>query len=143
MEFFFNIKSDSQLKRGGTDTADVMTICRNEELESIAAKYAAFVNGVEQPGTERFIHASFNPGATSAFDFVNKQISISCIITLNKGVNSVSIRVQPQPDLDTTFRDGIVSTATSASGASVFTAHSLLGHILTRNGYMHVETLIK
>ena len=150
-EFFLEVESSTKLKRGGSDTDGDLIIGRHEEIESIAARYAAFVNGNQVPGTERFIHARFSLDTEPPFDltstsaFIFKQISISCIITLKKGINDVSIRVKPEPDLNTTFRDGVDSTASGVdvSGNTIYTSHTLLGHILTQNGHMHVETLIK
>lgn len=118
-------------ERGGTATEGQLKLNVHEETEAIAAEFAAFVNGREVVGTRRFICSRFN-SETLHSDFTYKQISISCIITLDLGANDVSIRVRPKPNLDVTFRDGTSSST-----------YGLLGHIFVYGGFMYCETLIK
>ena len=98
------------------------------------------MNGTQIPGTLRYLHSSFGVDRVTynnQFDFTYKQVSISCIVTLNKGSNNVSIRVKPRPDLDVTFRDGTSSNFGQTTGLY------LMGHIYVSSPSMYCETLIK
>ena len=131
-EFFRGISSTYTAKRGGTNTDNELKVGVHEETEAKAAEFAAFVNGREVVGTRRFICSRFSNEKNLMTDFTFKQISISCIITLELGANDVSIRVKPKPNLDVTFREGSSSSA-----------YGLLGHIIVSGGSIYCETLIK
>ena len=137
VEGFLNINTTTSAKR---NSGGVLNHGVHEEEESICAEFAAFVNGTQIPGTLRYLHSSLGVDtATYAnqFDFTYKQVSISCIVTLNKGSNNVSIRVKPRPDLDVTFRDGTSSNFGQTTGLY------LMGHIYVSSPSMYCETLIK
>tara|TARA_A100001515_G_scaffold37288_1_gene29334 strand:- start:874 stop:1674 length:801 start_codon:yes stop_codon:yes gene_type:complete len=141
VEGFLNIKSSELQKRNnGSGTPSQLDHGVHEEEESICAEFAAFVNGTQIPGTLRYLHSSFGVDRVTynnQFDFTYKQVSISCIVTLNKGSNNVSIRVKPRPDLDVTFRDGTSSNFGQTTGLY------LMGHIYVSSPSMYCETLIK
>ena len=73
----------------GTDNS--RTDLQVENADVLAATFALFVNGVEQTGTQRYLYWNYN-------GFAFKNHSIAAMITLNRGMNNISVRVKPEPD---------------------------------------------
>ena len=62
----------------------------------VAAKYSLWVNDTEISNTRRFLHSNY--GA-----FAQKNHTISAMVELNRGLNNISVRVQPQEDDTASF----------------------------------------
>ena len=69
------------------------TVAEVEADAVLAATFALYVNGSEIDGTRRYLYHNYD-------GFAFKNHSISAIITLNHGMNNISVRVKPA--LDTT-----------------------------------------
>ena len=67
-----------------------------EHNNVLAATFALYVNGVKQAGTERYLYWNYD-------GFAFKNHSISAMISLNRGYNDVSVRLNPVPDGTYTF----------------------------------------
>ena len=73
------------------NTDNSRTDLQVENADVLAATFALSVNGVEQTGTQRYLYWNYN-------GFAFKNHSIAAMITLNRGMNNISVRVKPEPD---------------------------------------------
>ena len=73
-----------------------LTHLQVETDDALAATFALFVNGSKVTGTERYLYWNYD-------GFAFKNHSISAMITLNRGMNDVSIRVKPAVDGSSPF----------------------------------------
>ena len=86
-----------------------------EADNALAATFALYVNGTKQTGTERYLYWNYD-------GFAFKNHSISAMITLNRGMNNVSVRVKP-----------------AADGASPFSFYQ----VMVRERNMHIEVIYR
>ena len=63
-----------------------------EHSNVLAATFALYVNDTKVTGTERYLYWNYD-------GFAFKNHSISAMITLNRGMNNISVRVKPEPDV--------------------------------------------
>tara|TARA_Y100000593_G_scaffold93486_1_gene188496 strand:+ start:1958 stop:2674 length:717 start_codon:yes stop_codon:yes gene_type:complete len=80
---------------GGTSLSSP-TRDKVEHSDALAATFALYVNDTKVVGTERYLYWNYD-------GFAFKNHSISAMITLNRGMNNVSVRVKPAPDGATPF----------------------------------------
>ena len=89
----------SSRNSGLDDGSDAgLTSVQVESDASVVALFALFVNGVEQEATRRKLYWNYD-------GYAFKNHSISDMITLERGMNDVSIRVKPMPDSSTSPYD--------------------------------------
>jgi|TARA_R100001082_G_scaffold111204_2_gene94054 hypothetical protein len=78
--------------RGGSE---IITGAAIEGSSYMGAKYSLWVNDTEISNTRRFLYSNY--GA-----FAQKNHTISAMVELNRGLNNISVRVQPSED-DTAY----------------------------------------
>ena len=94
------------------------TITNPDQIEhddALAATFALYVNGSKVTGTERYLYWNYD-------GFAFKNHSISAMITLNRGMNDVSVRVKP-----------------AKNGSSPFYFYQ----VLIRERNMHIEIIYR
>ena len=77
-------------------TNNNLTHLQVENDDALAATFALYVNGVKQTGTERYLYWNYD-------GFAFKNHSVSAMITLNRGMNDISIRVKAEADGSSPF----------------------------------------
>lgn len=87
--YMYPLSSNAPLT--STSTENELEDVDVENLDVLAAYYELYVNGVAQPGTRRNLYWNFGNLAV-------KNHSISALVSLNGGINDISIRVYPFVD---------------------------------------------
>tara|TARA_A100001515_G_C4563236_1_gene207287 strand:- start:101 stop:832 length:732 start_codon:yes stop_codon:yes gene_type:complete len=91
-----------------------------EHNDVLAATFALYVNDTKVSGTERYLYWNFD-------GFAFKNHSISAMITLNRGMNNVSVRVKAAPDVP------------SSPGPGPYNFYQ----VMVRERNMHIEVIYR